>query len=76
MKANRQFKGGNEMSKKKSISFTVNKEMEKYLNDLSEKLGMNRSSVITMIINQYKQGVDTVSALGKAMNMVENQENK
>jgi antitoxin component of RelBE/YafQ-DinJ toxin-antitoxin module len=64
------------MSKKKSISFTVNKDMENYLNQLSEKLGMNRSSVITMILNQYRQGVETVTALGKAMDMVEKQEKK
>jgi len=39
---------------KKSLSFTASKEMEKYLNELSEKMGMNRSAVITMIINEYK----------------------
>jgi predicted DNA-binding protein len=62
------------MSKKRSISFTVTDEMEEYLNNLSNELGINRSAVITMIINQYKQGVDTINTLSKAMKMTE--ENK
>ena len=62
--------------KRPTVTFSTSKEIEKYLNDLSESLGMNRSSVITMIINQYKQGVDTVQALNKAMDMVEKQEKK
>lgn len=61
---------------KPTVSFSTSKEMENYLNDLSESLGMSRSSVITMIINQYRQGVDTVQALGKAMEMIEKQEKK
>jgi len=59
------------MTKKKSISFSVNDELENYLNELSEKMGINRSSVITMIINQYRQGMQTVDALNKAMKMIE-----
>ena len=61
---------------KRSLSITFSKDIRKYLDDLSEKLGMNRSAVVTMIINQYRQGTDTADALIKAMNLVEEEKKK
>jgi len=37
---------------------------------------MNRSAVVTMIINQGRQGTDTADALIKAMNLVEEEKKK
>jgi predicted DNA-binding protein len=64
------------MRKKRSISFTVNDDIENYLNNLSEKLGMNRSAVITMIINQYRQGNEALNTLKQSMQLIEEEKNK
>lgn len=38
---------------KKRITITLSKEIEKKLDKISNEFGMNKSAIITMLINQY-----------------------
>jgi len=55
---------------KKTISFSVNNENLKFLDDKCDNLGMSRSSYINMIISEYRQSKDLANSLPELISVL------
>lgn len=56
--------------KKKFVKVYVTESLEEYIKSVSQEMGMSASAFCVMCVNQYKQSVESLSAMSKFEQMV------
>lgn len=56
--------------KKKYVKVYVTESLEDYIKKVSQEMGMSASAFCVMCVNQYKQSIESLSAMSKLEQMV------
>lgn len=59
-----------ENNKKKFVKVYVTEGLENYIKTVSQEMGMSVSAFCVMCVNQYKQSIESLSAMSKLEQMV------
>jgi len=59
------------MTKLKRINLNINEEIIDRVDKDAEEMGLTRTALITLMINQYYKGVDTIALLSKLAPILE-----
>lgn len=59
-----------ENNKKKFVKVYVTEGLENYIKTVSQEMGMSASAFCVMCVNQYKQSIESLSAMSKLEQMV------
>lgn len=65
-----------DIPKRTRINLTIDPDVLAYIDDFAKKNGIPRSGAISVMVGQYRQSMEGISALSGMMKMVEQEREK